>query len=156
MLDKQRTKFIYNHRAPACFSCGTSLPLMWAAMTWSRPPNNFPPTNTAGTGCELPSSRISAFARSAPQLSSSSSYTVGPTPKSQNKRFTTWHIQHPLWLNTTTAFAAASLWILSMSTRESRCSASLVVLSQLQLQLLYWLLIRLDTNIWFWIATSAS
>jgi hypothetical protein len=43
-----------------------------------------------------------------------------------------------------------------MSTRESRCSASLVVLSQLQLQLLYWLLIRLDTNIWFWIATSAS
>ncbi len=122
---------VYNHNAPASFNCGTRVPLMWAAMTRSRPPNSFPPTNTAGTACDSagPTSRNSAFSRSLPPLCSSSSYTVGPTPRLQKRRFTTWHMQHPLWLNTTTAFSAASLSTFSIAIAV-RSPPSLRVLSK--------------------------
>jgi hypothetical protein len=32
---------------------------------------------------------------------------VGPTPRPSSRRFTTWHMQHPLVPNTTTALAPA-------------------------------------------------
>jgi len=49
---------------------------------------------------------------------SSSSYTVGLTLKLklENKCFTTWHMQHPLLLNTTMAFSIASFSTFSSAT----------------------------------------
>jgi len=104
---------VQSHKAPASFKRGTSVPLMWEAMTRSIPPKNFPPTNTAGTAWPPPTSLCRAFSMSLPWCSSSSSYTVGLTPRLQKRRLITWHMQHELMLKTTTAFSEASLSTLS-------------------------------------------
>ncbi|KAG6545970.1 hypothetical protein Mapa_012631 [Marchantia paleacea] len=117
-LARQRTMLtprssFQSHNAPASLSCGIKAPLMCAAITRSKPPSSFPPTKTAGTAWESPTSFLNARSNSAPPFMSSNSYTVGPTPRLQNRRFTTWHIQQELKLNTTTAFSAANLSTLS-------------------------------------------
>ncbi|KAK8310740.1 hypothetical protein V6Z11_D02G204100 [Gossypium hirsutum] len=104
----------YSQRAPASLRSGTKVPLIWEAITRSMAPISFPPMKTTGTGCEFPSSRISAVSKSLPLGSWSSSYTVGFTPIPQKSLFTAWHMQQLLKLNITTAFSEASFTTLSI------------------------------------------
>lgn len=112
---------IQSQRAPASLRRGTSVPLMWAAITRSMAPTSLPPMKTTGTaGAEPPpSSRESARSISLPRWSSSSSTTVGLTPMPQKSRFTARHMQQLLTLKITTALSDAS--------RSTRSSPSIVV-----------------------------
>ncbi|URE14427.1 hypothetical protein MUK42_31177 [Musa troglodytarum] len=111
---------VQSQRAPACLSSGTREPLMWHDITFSTPPRSCPPTKTAGTAAAETEGEVAerrwertAWISRPPLPSWSSSYTVGPTPSPSNRRFTTWHMQQPLTLNTTTAFPLAILATLS-------------------------------------------
>ncbi|EYU43912.1 hypothetical protein MIMGU_mgv1a017282mg [Erythranthe guttata] len=83
-------------------------------MTSLAPPTNSPPMNTAGT-VGLQPSRDRACSISRPLEISSSSYTVGLTPKSLKSDMIVWLMQHVVMLNITTGFSEAILLTLSIS-----------------------------------------
>lgn len=94
---------------------------MWAAISRSSPPMYLPPMNTAGNcaggaaDADLPSGRagppvnssITAFS----SRSSSTSHTAGFTPSPSSSRLTTWHMQHPRRLSTSTGLSDTRLRI---------------------------------------------
>lgn len=67
---------------------------------------SFPPMNTAGTAGLHPSS-LKAHSISLPLALRSSSWIAGLAPRSYSSVFTLWHIQHELFVKTTTAFSDA-------------------------------------------------
>jgi hypothetical protein len=77
-------------------------------MTLSVEPTSLPPMNTAGTAGLRPSSLASALSISFPLGSSSSSTTIGFTPRSRNRRIIVWHMQQELLLKITTGRCDAS------------------------------------------------
>ena len=80
-------------------------------MTFSNPPNNFPPTNTAGNCTSPPPSPaappvfLDSSLTTAASPSSSTSYTGGFTPRPCNSLLMTWHMQQPRRPITMTAFS---------------------------------------------------
>ncbi|BAT79933.1 hypothetical protein VIGAN_02287600, partial [Vigna angularis var. angularis] len=73
------------------------------AMRVCTPPTNFPPMKTAGTGCWTPASWWRTDRIPAPLACSSSSTTMGPTPRLKRRRLATVDMQQSVTLKTTTA-----------------------------------------------------
>ncbi|CAL8991505.1 unnamed protein product [Prunus brigantina] len=88
-------------------------------MTSLAPPTKSPPMNTAGT-VGLQPSLERACSISLPLCISSSSYTAGFTPKSENRVLIEWHMQHELLLKITTGLSEAILVTTSIAKLASK------------------------------------
>uniref|UniRef100_A0A0E0FCW6 Uncharacterized protein n=1 Tax=Oryza meridionalis TaxID=40149 RepID=A0A0E0FCW6_9ORYZ len=101
--------------APAALSMGTSLPARWSDMMRSVEPTSLPAMKTAGTGGERPRRRARSRSMSRPWSGSrSSSWTAAPTPRSEKRLTTVWHIGQLLAVKITTAFSVDSFATLSI------------------------------------------